>query len=64
MDIRALDGADGIREMFTLLPRLRLVLGGHKSKGSRFIQARPRFLGNAAKKYCAVKFSPRRERLS
>jgi hypothetical protein len=41
-----------------------LVLGGHKSKGSRFLQARPRFLSKAAKKYCRVKISPRRERLS
>jgi hypothetical protein len=40
-----------------------LVLGG-QSKGSRFVLARPRFLDKAAKKYCTVKFSPRRERLS
>jgi hypothetical protein len=37
---------------------------GLRSKGSRFVQVRPRFLGKAAKNYCTVKFSPRRERLS
>ena len=41
-----------------------MVLGGPKNKGSRFVQARPRFLGKAAKKHRAVKISPRRERLS
>ncbi len=35
-----------------------------KKRGRAFLRARPRFLGKAAKKYCTVKFSPRRERLS
>jgi hypothetical protein len=38
--------------------------GVQKKRGRAFIGARPRFLGKATKKYCTVKFSPHRERLS